>query len=293
MKVRTSLIVILSVFVLLSCRTIDETTKTPLVGIAWRNDTSSPSFNRIKEYLESGGAEVIVLEKATTSDLEYYSDGTIKDDYLQYDFSLTEEASQVVKTTENIVSPESLDRVDLVVFTGGEDLSPYLYGDSFLSDDPIYNPDRDVSDYLTLRLAMDKGIPVFGICRGMQLMAVYGESSLIIDLPCYFEIEEEKYRHRSVDGGYTFHSLSVAENSLLSGIDLDNVASSHHQALDTASGGEYSTIATDGLIVEAIEIPSSSFAFGIQFHPEYYVDYKESEEWKSSLEILRRVLSQI
>lgn len=292
MKFRTALILILFFFLfLVSCATTEKESRAPIVGIAWRDDTSSSAFKRVKEYLEEGGAEVIVLEKAMTADLEYYEDTAIKDDYLQFDFSLSSDAVDIVKTTENIIEPASLGKVDLVVFTGGEDISPYFYGDSYLSDYPIYNPDRDISDYLTMRLAMEKGIPIFGICRGMQMMAIYSGASLVIDLPQYFaERGEEEYRHRSVTDSYTFHSVTIVEDSFLSGLDLDRVASSHHQALLAGGSGDYKVLAVDGEIVEAIEIEPSSY--GIQFHPEFFVDFKDSKEWCVSLEILKKVIAE-
>lgn len=266
----------------------------PTVGIAWRGDTASPSFSRVVKYLEAAGAEVVVLEKATTEDLAYYKDGSLSDDYLQFDFSLTEEAVGIIGNTERINVPESLDKVDLIVFTGGEDLSPFFYNSDYLSDDPIYNPDRDASDYLTLRLAEEKEIPVFGICRGMQLLAVYSGASLIIDLPQYFsERGEYGYSHRSEDGSYTFHSLSFIEHSFLSGLVGENVASSHHQAVDPENKGKCRILALCEDVAEAIEIPFSAPAFGIQFHPEYYADYPESREWKESVSLLTSFLSSI
>ena len=64
-------------------------------------------------------------------------------------------------------------------------------------------------------------------------------------------------------------------------------------ASSTAWYREYKVLAVDGDIIEAIEIPSSSFAYGIQFHPEYYSDYKDKKEWKVSLELLSRVIDKI
>ena len=294
MKSRLIIVLILSVFIIFPSYTTTIEDENITIGIAWRNDTSSSAFNRIKNYLEESGADVIVLEKAITDDLEYYSDGSIKDDYLQYDFSLTDEAAEIVKATDKIKAPASIDSVDLIVFTGGEDISPYLYDDSYLADEPIYNPDRDISDFLTLRLALDREIPVFGICRGMQLLAIYSGASLITDIPSLYENDDEAaYRHRSNDGGYTFHYVTVEEDSILSILKNEKVASSHHQAIDAASGGEYKVLAVDGDFIEAIEIPSSSFAYGIQFHPEYYSDYKDKKEWKVSLELLSRVIDKI
>ena len=101
------------------------------------------------------------------------------------------------------------------------------------------------------------------------------------------------YEHRSEDGGYTFHSISIVGDSFLSSLSLHSVASSHHQALDASSMGRVKPLAYKGEIVEAMEIPFSAPAFGIQFHPEYYYDYKDSVEWIESLALLKGFLSSI
>lgn len=280
--------VLMLAFTMISCASTEkEKDEEPfLIAIAWTDNTSS--FSRHEEFLAGRGDQVIMLTKTTSDDLEYYSDGTLSDDYKRYDFSLTEEAVDILMSTSSINIDSIIDEADLVVFSGGEDISPYIYKEDFLLDEWIYNPERDSSDLLTLRYAIDNGIPVLGLCRGMQLISAYEGGSIIRDIPAYKEERGEagRYDHRSEDDKYTFHPIEMAEGSFLDGLEITDVASYHHQAVSMDDG--FNIAATYNGIIEAFEIPEDRI-FALQFHPEYFSDHKESEEWRQSLAVLDRI----
>lgn len=288
-KIRAAIVISIAVL-LSSCATNGKDDFT--IGIAWRDDTKSEAFQRVYDYL-STEADVVILPKTTTSDLEYY-DGNISDEYLNLDFSLSNECAEIVRNTNNIAAP-GLSNVDLIVFTGGEDISPSLYKSEYeLSDIAKYNPERDVSDYLLMKYAYSHGIPIFGICRGLQMMGVVSGATLVDDIPTLLSSlgSDNEYIHRTEDGKYAFHSIDVLPGNTIKSLEkLSLVASSHHQSVD------YSTISTmrilaiennrGAMIVESAMLPSKSLALGIQFHPEYYT--KGSRCYKESIALLKEI----
>lgn len=280
MRARSILLIILSVLFVASCATVETDDMT--IGIAWRPDEKSNSYKRVYDYLSSLGNDVVMLGLATSSDLEYYGT-SLSDDYLNYDFSLSSDAAEILKETDDIKIDE-IDSVDLIVFTGGEDVSPSLYGEDFLLDDPVYNPDRDSSDYLTMRYALENDIPIFCICRGMQMLGALEGGKLIMDLPEY--LDEDIYAHRTIEGSYTFHSLETDDNLLSS---LSSVASSHHQSIDIDNPGLLTITSTYKGVVESVTLDGGAFVYGVQFHPEYFV-YTDGKERDESLALLRDIL---
>lgn len=273
---------------LVGCST-NKVEKKALIALAWKPGLGSESMNEVLSFLEKTGSDVIMLEKTTSSDLSYYEDGTLSDDYLNWDFSLNEEAVTILKGTENINVDERINDVDLLIFLGGEDVSPSLYTEDFeLMDDPTYNPERDASDYLLMRYALSNDIPTLGICRGMQMMYVVNGGTLIQDLPLFLEElgEEDVYLHRSENGKKTFHSITIEDKELKKIIKCGIVSSSHHQAVSNELPNNVIPVAYTGHIIEAIKLKDHKNALGVQFHPEYFnspVMEKEGVELIKSL----------
>jgi putative glutamine amidotransferase len=161
-----------------------------------------------------------------------------------------------------------LDRVDGLVFSGGPDLDPAVYGQA---SHPALGPDVDrVSDEYELALlrgAADRDLPVLGICRGMQALNVSRGGTLCQHLPDVTALGHLQEHEPFVPA----HHVVVSPGSLLSRL-ADATAlpvnSLHHQAADTIGAGlEVCARAPDGT-VEALWDPAARFCLGVQWHAE-------------------------
>jgi len=161
-----------------------------------------------------------------------------------------------------------LDRMDALVFSGGPDLDPVVYGEPA---HPELGPDVDaVSDRYELALhagAAERDLPVLGICRGMQALNVARGGSLHQHLPDLTAVAHRQDHDAFVPA----HAVAVAPGSLLHRLTGDPtlaVNSFHHQAADRlGSGLEVAAHALDGT-VEALWDPAARFVLGVQWHPE-------------------------
>ena len=153
-----------------------------------------------------------------------------------------------------------LSKLDGIVFSGGEDVDPAMYGEEVWNETVYVDSVRDRSDSLLARAALAAGKPILGICRGSQLMNVMLGGTLYQDIPSQLP---EAVKH----GGAT-HTIGLEPGSVLAqlyGLDSLTVNSFHHQAVkDPAPGLKITARAADG-IVEAYE---AGQVLAVQFHPE-------------------------
>ncbi len=160
-------------------------------------------------------------------------------------------------------------RLDALVISGGADLDPASYG---AEPDPRtagWRPDRDAWERALLDAAEAAGLPVLGVCRGMQVMAVHAGGGLVQHLPDLVGDD------RHSPGGDEFGAVEVATESgtrvaALVG-DRLSVNCHHHQSVDSHPGYVASAHAADGTL-EAMEQPGSRFCVGVQWHPETAAD---------------------
>jgi putative glutamine amidotransferase len=158
-----------------------------------------------------------------------------------------------------------LDRLDAVVFAGGADLDPELYGEQPHRETTGLRRERDAAELPLMRSALDRDVPVLGICRGMQLMSVVSGGSLVQHLPDVVGHE----RHRPAPGVYGLHVVRLAPGSRAHAIlgETTRVPSYHHQGL--ASPGSLTVTGwADDDSPEVVEDPSRRFALGVLWHPE-------------------------
>jgi putative glutamine amidotransferase len=161
-----------------------------------------------------------------------------------------------------------LGRLDGLVLSGGGDIDPALYG---AVRDPACgpaNPDRDNAELALARRALDDGLPVLGICRGLQVINVALGGTLLQHLPDVVGHDG----HSPEEGAHGSHKVSVASGSQLArllGRTEAAVPTHHHQAVDRLGDGLVATAWADDDTVEAVELAaSSSFMVAVQWHPE-------------------------
>ena len=158
-----------------------------------------------------------------------------------------------------------LDILDGVVFAGGADLDPALYGEEAHAETTGLRPERDAAELPLMRSALDRDLPTLGICRGMQLLTVVSGGSLVQHLPDAVGHE----RHRPSPGVYGLHDVRLEPGSRVQGIlgDQVSVPSYHHQGIDSA-GSLTVTGWADDETPEVVEDPDKRFAVGVLWHPE-------------------------
>lgn len=162
--------------------------------------------------------------------------------------------------------------IDGLLLTGGGDVNPELYGQTRRQEVYGVNDDRDVVDTWTLDIAVERGIPVMGICRGHQIINVAMGGTLHQHIPA---LPTTRIEH----GGGREHLVAAAPGSRLAeafeGLPRA-VVSIHHQAVDQLADGFVTTgWAGDGTI-EAIE-SVEGWVLGVQFHPEMAHDWPSQQ----------------
>ncbi len=163
--------------------------------------------------------------------------------------------------------PSLLDRLDGLALAGGADVDSRRYGAEPHPASDIPRESRDDSELALYRRARELNMPVLGICRGMQLMAVAHGGKLVQHVP---DLEGETV-HREAAGTFVDHTATFTSGSLagrLFGTEPVVVNSSHHQAVESAGDLTVSGWADDGT-VESCEDPAADFCVGVQWHPEH------------------------
>lgn len=160
-------------------------------------------------------------------------------------------------------------RLDGLVIAGGADLDPGLYGAPAHERTRGWRPDRDAWELALLTGAAAAGLPVLGVCRGMQLMAVHAGGSLEQHVPDRVGSDVHS------PGGDEFGTVavSVTPGSRLAQLVGPSVTVNchHHQAVASAPGFTSVATAADGTL-EAIETPGDRFCLAVQWHPETAAD---------------------
>jgi putative glutamine amidotransferase len=165
---------------------------------------------------------------------------------------------------------EILDRIDALILAGGADIDPGAYGAEPHPATKGTVPERDATEIALARRALERDMPVLGICRGMQLMNVAQGGTLCQHVPDLFGHEDHRRVLGSFDG--SDHDERLVPGSLAAraaGEEHHATKSHHHPGIDELGDGlEISGHSALDDLPEAIEAPGRRFALGVQWHPE-------------------------
>jgi putative glutamine amidotransferase len=165
-----------------------------------------------------------------------------------------------------------LDRIDGLILTGGSDVDPALYGQAPHLATKV-KPERDRAELLLLRAALERDLPLLGICRGLQLMTVAYGGRLYQHLPDVLG----HTRHRPTSGPkFGEHAVALAPGTMCQKILGDDVIvnSYHHQGIADPGALLPAGWCPEDDLIEAAEDPSLTFALGVQWHPEDTTDFR-------------------
>jgi gamma-glutamyl-gamma-aminobutyrate hydrolase PuuD len=158
---------------------------------------------------------------------------------------------------------ETLDALDGLVFSGGNDLTPDSYGAEPVPTTNGTNPARDRGELALLTAALERDLPVLAICRGVEVLNVARGGDLVQHLPDVVGHEE----HRAVVGEFSEHSVRVDPESQIETV-RGTVKSHHHQGLGRIGQGLREVAWAEDGVVEAVEDPEKHFLVGVLWHPE-------------------------
>ncbi len=166
-------------------------------------------------------------------------------------------------------------RIDGLLLAGGADVHPKEFGEEVMPFCGEIQPARDETELRVTRWALADGRPIFGICRGIQMLNVAAGGSLYQDIPSQLETELGHSYRKGDPHNLRAHPVEFDPESRVAqwfGTTTIDVNSLHHQSLKkVAPGLRVIARAPDG-IVEAVESEDERFIVGVQFHPELLGD---------------------
>ena len=168
---------------------------------------------------------------------------------------------------------------DGFLFTGGPDVHPFYFGEETQAHCGNVCLRRDVLELALLKLVMEAGKPILGICRGVQLLNIGLGGDIYQDIPSQFHMDFPIAHSQPFYYDIPSHTVSVAPGTLLSKIarcDTLKVNSMHHQAVRRIAAGLIDSAHAAGGLVECIEKPDYPYFIGVQWHPEYLWEKDES-----------------
>jgi putative glutamine amidotransferase len=171
---------------------------------------------------------------------------------------------------------ETLEAVDGLIFSGGADLDPELYGQDAHPETTGVSEERDRAELTLLEAALEHDVPVLAICRGSQVLNVARGGDLVQHLPDV--VGDEKHKH--TPGTFADHDVTLEPGTRLAGLLGDHapVKSHHHQGFGRVGEGLRVAAHADDGTIEAVEAVDRRFAFGVLWHPEAGEDLKLFEQ---------------
>ncbi|MDV7338002.1 gamma-glutamyl-gamma-aminobutyrate hydrolase family protein [Terasakiella sp. A23] len=187
------------------------------------------------------------------------------------------------------LAEQYLDLIDGLVITGGAfDVDPSMYGESDVHDTVITKDKRTKFEWAMVQGALDRDMPILGICGGQQLLHVVLGGKLIQHIPDSYDncLPHEQPNPRDEAG----HTVAVKPGTLLHkivGEDELSINSAHHQAVANEPDGIIiNATAPDG-VLEGIEVPGKKFCLGVQWHPEFHICEGDKKIFTAFIEAAR------
>ena len=171
---------------------------------------------------------------------------------------------------------ETLDALDGLLFSGGSDLDPELYGAEAHPETNGVQPERDRGEIALLQAALERDMPVLAVCRGSQVFNIARGGDLVQHLPEV--VGDEKHKH--TPGVFADHDVDVKADTRLGRLlgERAPVKSHHHQGYGRLGEGLVESARAEDGTIEAFEDPSHRFALGVLWHPEEGEDFRLFEQ---------------
>lgn len=197
------------------------------------------------------------------------------DDYLTA-LRLAGATPLLVEPADGVNPRELLARVDGLLLSGGGDVAPHFYGET---PHPTYRPAEPGRDDLEIELAVraiERDVPVLGICRGLQVLNVALGGTLLQDIRAFVPRALRHHLDSPLDA--LAHEVEIVAGSRLAGLvgrgtralSPCPVNSRHHQAIRRVAPSLVVVASARDGVIEGIERPGSTFCVGVQWHPENY-----------------------
>jgi putative glutamine amidotransferase len=191
---------------------------------------------------------------------------------LSYVHAVHVSGGRAVLITPDDPDVDVLDGLDGLMFTGGSDVDPALYGEP---PHPTTNvkPERDTAELVLMRAALDADLPVLAICRGLQLLTVAYGGKLHQHLPDVLGHNN----HRPISGPkFGEHPVVLAPDSMAARVLGESVVvnSFHHQGIKDPGGLQPTGWCPEDSLIEVAEDPAKTFVIGVQWHPEDTTDFR-------------------
>ena len=197
-------------------------------------------------------------------------DATVRDRYYKQIISAGGVPVIIPPIADTAIISDTLDKVDGILLTGGGDYNPLWCGEEPSPKLHNINKERDAAELILTRLAYNKQIPILGICRGIQTLAMALGGHVAQDINSQATIKHSQ----DADREEATHSVVIEEGSILFSVYHDRIGflpvnSFHHQAVDNPGSLFRATAHSKDGIIEAIESTEYKNVMGVQWHPEW------------------------
>ena len=171
---------------------------------------------------------------------------------------------------------ETLDALDGILFSGGSDVEPSLYGAEAHPETTGIRPERDRAELALMQAALTRDLPMLAVCRGFEILNVARGGDLVQHLPDV--VGDDK--HKETNGVFSDHEVEIAEDTRLGTLlgQRAPVKSHHHQGVGRIGEGLVETARAPDGTIEGLEDPSQRFTLAVLWHPEEGEDAALFEE---------------